>query len=78
MKLENANPDQAALIEHLVAIYEPLFERYYCSIEGQGWSMSVTLWDRRSGRQAWACDDEPRVIAEQFADWIAGGAEEAS
>ena len=51
MKLKNANPDQEALIDHLIAIYEPLMERYYCSIVGEGWSMSVTLWDRTTGRE---------------------------
>ena len=71
MKLDNANPDQIALIEHLVAIDERLMKDYYCSITGEGWSMSVTLWDRHSGRQVWTCDEEPRVIAERFADWIA-------
>lgn len=71
MKLDDANPDQIALLEHLIAIHERLMEDYRCSIQGEGWSMSITLWDRVSGRQVWQCDDEPRVIAERFADWIA-------
>ncbi len=33
--------------------------------------MSVTLWDRATGREVWACAEEPRVIAERFADWVA-------
>ena len=71
MKLENANPDQIALLEHLIAIHGSLMEDYYCSVVGEGWSMTVTLWDRETGLQVWECDEEPGVIAQQFADWIA-------
>lgn len=71
MTLKNANPDQVALIEHLVAIYGRLHDDYDCSIRGEGWSMSLTLRDRSSGQLVWECYAEPRIIAERFAEWIA-------
>ncbi len=71
MKRKITSPDQAALFEHLVAIFGRLTDDYDCSVQGSGWSMSVTLWDRATGREVWACAEEPRVIAERFADWVA-------
>lgn len=70
MGLKTANPDQEALLEHLVAIDDRLTERYDCLIQGVGWSMSVILRDRVSGRKVWDCAEEPRVIADRFADWV--------